>query len=343
MSIMTLQQQRESIADMSIRDYSWYVGLGKYGIRDMVKWMHDEGGYIGNDEALIEVCSVLYSHWHFPDRPKRNVLLVGDTGSGKTALIETIRKFMRYAVPSAPDTFQNNFLRYVSCVELTTPGYHGLHLADALGLGQSRIDKKGCIVFLDEVDKICQPRWAAGGGGSNWSTSEATQQGLLSLLDHVRFSETDSSGHVVTVPGDKITIIMMGCFDWIRKKKTAEKLKKTIGFGSSATATTDNTADTTIQIQDLIANGMLRETAGRLSICHLSKPDLNLMVGVGRNMIAELERSTDYRISISDEKLQSLAIEADQSGLGGRYIRNELQKLFDRQLLDHYDSDTLTL
>ena len=161
--------------------------------------------------------------------------------------------------------------------------------------------------------------------------------------NHVRFSETDSSGHVVTVPGDKITIIMMGCFDWIRKKKTAEKLKKPIGFGSSITATTDSTANITIQIQDLINSGMLREIAGRLSICHLSKPDLNLMVGVGRNMISELERATDYRISISDDKLQSLAIEADQSGLGGRYIRNEIQRLFDRQLLDHYDSDTLTL
>ena len=88
---------------------------------------------------------------------------------------------------------------------------------------------------------------------------------------------------------------------------------------------------------------MLREIAGRISICYLNKPDLSLMVGVGRNMIAELERSTEYKISISDEKLQSLAVEADQSGLGGRYIRNEIQRLFDRQLLDHYDSDTLTL
>ena len=68
-----------------------------------------------------------------------------------------------------------------------------------------------------------------------------------------------------------------------------------------------------------------------------------MMVGVGRNMVAELERSTEYKISISDDKLHQLAIAADQSGLGGRYIRNEIQRLFDSQLLDHYDSDTLTL
>ena len=342
MSMMTLQKQREEIADMPIKDYMWYFHLGKFGIRDMVSWMHNEGGYIGNDESLTQVCSVLYSHWHFPDRPKRNLLLIGDTGSGKTALIETIRRFMRYAVPSAPETFQNGFLRYISATALTVPGYHGLHLVDALGMSERRIDNKGCIVFIDEADKVCQPRWAAG-NGSSWSTSEATQQSLLTLLDHARFTETDASNHTVTIPGDKITVILMGCFDWIRKKKTSEKLKKPIGFGSSATATTDNTADTTIQIQDLISSGMLREIAGRLSICHLSKPDLNLMVGVGRNMVAELERSTDYRINISDEKLQSLAVEADHSGLGGRYIRNEIQRLFDRQLLDHYDSDTLTL
>lgn len=342
MSMMTLQKQREEIADMPIKDYMWYYHLGKFGIREMVDWMHDEGGYIGNDEALTQVCSVLYSHWHFPDRPKRNVLLIGDTGSGKTALIETIRKFMRFAVPGAPETFHQGFLRYVSATALTVPGYHGLHLADAIGMSERRIDNKGCIVFIDEADKICQPRWAAG-NGSSWSTSEATQQSLLTLLDHARFTETDASNHTVTIPGDKITVILMGCFDWIRKKKTAETLKKPIGFGSSATATTDNTADTTIQIQDLISSGMLREIAGRLSICHLNKPDLALMVGVGHNMIAELERSTDYKISISDEKLHQLAVAADSSGLGGRYIRNELQKLFDRQLLDHYDSDTLTL
>ena len=49
MSMMTLQKQHEEIADMSIRDYSWYVSLAKYGIRDMVAWMHGEGEYIGND------------------------------------------------------------------------------------------------------------------------------------------------------------------------------------------------------------------------------------------------------------------------------------------------------
>ena len=78
MSITTLQQQREEIADMPIKDYMWYYHLGKFGIREMVDWMHDEGGYIGNDEALTQVCSVLYSHWHFPDRPKRNLLLIGE-------------------------------------------------------------------------------------------------------------------------------------------------------------------------------------------------------------------------------------------------------------------------
>ena len=70
---------------------------------------------------------------------------------------------------------------------------------------------------------------------------------------------------------------------------------------------------------------------------------MNLMIGVGRNMITELERTTDYKINISDEKLHQLAVTADNTGLGGRYIRNEIQKLFDRQMLENYRSDVLTL
>ncbi len=341
MSITTLQQQREEIADMPIKDYMWYYHLGKFGIREMVDWMHDEGGYIGNDEALTQVCSVLYSHWHFPDRPKRNLLLIGETGSGKTALIETIRKFMRFAIPGAPETFHQGFLRYASAASLTVPGYHGLHVIDALGMAERKIDNKGCVFFIDEFDKCIQPRWAAGSGGSTWSSSEATQQGLLTLLDHARFTETDAGGHVVTVPGDKITVILMGCFDWIRKKKSSETLKKTIGFGSSVSEAAESSAD--ITIDDLVNSGMLRETAGRISVCHLQRPDMNLMIGVGRNMITELERTTDYKINISDEKLHQLAVTADNTGLGGRYIRNEIQKLFDRQMLENYRSDVLTL
>ena len=329
---------QRTLDQMAIRDYRWYLQLARFTPKDMVSWMHTDGGYVGQDAALSAVCTAMYSHWHFPDRPKRNLLIIGSTGSGKTQMVDTVRRWFKYASPDAPPSVQARFIRYVDSSQLVSTGYKGLHIADALN---DILEPQGCILFIDEVCKMTAKSWAAG-NGSEWSPSDACQHSILTLLDHNCFSVTSSTGSVIDVDGKHITVVLMGAFSDILEKKSSKRREKHLGFGNAIDYTADET-EPIVTEDDLIQHGMLREVCGRCSIVQMDKPDKSLMYKVALNTIEELERTTEYHICISDDTLHDLAETAYSKNLGGRYIRNELQKRFDAQLLENVRSDTLTL
>ena len=85
-----MMQQIAGGLDMPVHNSIAYQSLAKYTPRDIAEWLHTDGGMVGQNAAVNAVASVLYSHWHYPLRPKRNLLLIGSTGCGKSELMRSV-------------------------------------------------------------------------------------------------------------------------------------------------------------------------------------------------------------------------------------------------------------
>lgn len=81
--------------NMSIRDYRTYQTLPKFSPRDIVDLMHSDdggGGIIGQEAACRAVATQIYSHFNSCEKPKRNILLIGPTGCGKSEIMRFVAK-----------------------------------------------------------------------------------------------------------------------------------------------------------------------------------------------------------------------------------------------------------
>ena len=83
MGAQHMQQLQQLMGtDTSIREFHIYQSLARFTPSDIANWLHTEGGIVGQNAAVQAVASTLYSHFHYPLRPKQNLLLIGSTGCG---------------------------------------------------------------------------------------------------------------------------------------------------------------------------------------------------------------------------------------------------------------------
>lgn len=237
---------------------------------------------IGQDEAKKVISVAVYNHFKRITAPKpankedqqieiekSNILLVGETGTGKTLLARTIAKLLNVPFCIADATV------------FTEAGYVGEDVESIITrlLQASNYDVEAAergIVFIDEIDKISRK-------GDNPSLTrdikEGTQQALLKLLEDSVTNVPPQGGRkhpdakMVQVNTKNILFICGGAFDGIDKIIAKRMNTQAIGYNSGPGDDVDkNNMLQYVAPQDMKSFGLIPELIGRLPVLTYLNP-----------------------------------------------------------------------
>jgi len=293
---------------------------------------------IGQDETKRSMAVAVYNHYkrllqksdeNEVEIEKSNIVLVGETGTGKTLMARTIAKMLN--VPFA----------IVDATVLTQAGYVGEDVESILSRLLQAADydvtkaERG-IVFIDEIDKIARK-------GDNPSitrdvSGEGVQQALLKLLEGATVNVAPKGGRkhpeqkFIEVNTKDILFIAGGAFSGIQDIISKRLNMQAVGFRS---VIAEESIDEENLLQyivpsDLRSFGLIPEIIGRLPVLSYMNPldakTLRLILTEPRNSIIKqyqkLFAMDDVQFEVSDEALQYIVDKAVEYKLGARGLRS---------------------